>query len=99
MGLSSLDRVERGIPIDLPCIKMAKTRIVLLPGEAFVGYQLLAQRLNPDSFVMAIGYGECWPGYIPTQQAFEEGFGHGWRWVDRGCEAILREKLNLVLGR
>ncbi|MCG8652092.1 MAG: hypothetical protein MI861_19795 [Pirellulales bacterium] len=97
MGLSSLDRVERGQPIDLPCIELASARIVLLPGEAFVGYQLMAQALRPNSFVMAIGYGECWPGYIPTEQAFDEGFGHGWRWVGRGCEAIIREKLDQVL--
>jgi hypothetical protein len=97
MGLSSLDRVERGEPIDLPCIGLGNARLVLLPGESFVGYQLMAQELGGDAFVMAIGYGECWPGYIPTKRAFEEGFGHGWRWVDRGCEAILREKLARVL--
>jgi hypothetical protein len=98
MGLSSLDRVERGQPIDLPCLEIGPARIVLLPGEAFVGYQLMAQRLRPGEFVMAIGYGECWPGYIPTEQAFDEGFGHGWRWVGRGCEAIIREKLDQILG-
>jgi hypothetical protein len=98
MGLSSLDRVERGQPIDLPCLELGPARIVLLPGEAFVGYQLMAQRLRPGKFVMAIGYGECWPGYIPTEQAFDEGFGHGWRWVGRGCEVIIRENLDQVLG-
>ena len=98
MGLSSLDRVERGQPIDLPCLELGPARIVLLPGEAFVGYQLMAQSLRPDQFVMAIGYGECWPGYIPTTQAFEEGFGHGWRWVGPGCEPIIRAALDRVLG-
>lgn len=98
MGLSSLDRVERGQPIDLPCLELGPARIVLLPGEAFVGYQLMAQRLRPGEFVMAIGYGECWPGYIPTEQAFDERFGHGWRWVGRGCEAIIQGKLDQVLG-
>jgi hypothetical protein len=98
MGLSSLDRVERRQPIDLPCLDMGAARIVLLPGEAFVGYQLMAQRLRPNAHVMAIGYGECWPGYIPTNQAFDEGFGHSWRWVSRGCEAIIRQQLDGVLG-
>ncbi len=98
MGLSSLDRIERGQPIDLPCLELGTSRIVLLPGESFVGYQLMAGRLRDDRLVMAIGYGECWPGYIPTEQAFEEGFDHGWRWVGRGCEAIIREKLDRVLG-
>lgn len=97
MGLSSLDRVESGQPIDLPCITLGNAQIVLLPGEAFVGYQLMAQRLRPNAFVMAIGYGECWPGYIPTKQAFDEGFGHGWRWVGRGCEAIIRDRLERAM--
>lgn len=97
MGLSSLDRVQRGQPIDLPCIDLGATCIVLLPAEAFVGYQLMAQQIRPDIPVMAIGYGECWPGYIPTKQAFDEGFGHGWRWVSRGCEEIIRGELTQVL--
>ena len=84
-------------PIDLPCLDLGVAQVVLLPGEAFVGYQLMAQRLRPDRPVMAIGYGECWPGYIPTKQAFEEGFGHGWRWVAPGCEAIIRGRLEQVL--
>jgi hypothetical protein len=98
MGLSSLDRVERGQPIDLPCLDFGDTKVTLLPGESFVKYQLISQELRPDSFVMAIGYGECWPGYVPTDRAFQEGFGHGWRWVGRGCEAIIRDNLDHVLG-
>ncbi|MEZ6088136.1 MAG: hypothetical protein R3C05_08960 [Pirellulaceae bacterium] len=97
MGLSSLDRIESGQAIDLPCLDFGKAQLVLLPGEAFVGYQLIAQSLRPDSFVMAIGYGECWPGYIPTKQAFDEGFNHGWRWVGRGSEGIIRDALQNAL--
>jgi hypothetical protein len=97
MGLSSLDRVERGQHIDLPCLDLGPAQIVLFPGEAFVGYQLMAQRMTPRPFVMSIGYGECWPGYIPTKQAFDEGFGHGWRWADRGSEAAIRQALSEVL--
>jgi len=97
MGLSSLDRVERGQQIDLPCLDLGPAQIVLFPGEAFVGYQLMAQQMTPQRFVMSIGYGECWPGYIPTKQAFDEGFGHGWRWADRGSEAAIRQALTEVL--
>ncbi len=97
MGLASLNRIERGQPIDLPCIDLGVAQIVILPGEAFVGYQLMAQRIRPDSFVMAIGYGECWTGYVPTQHAFEERFNHDWRWVGPGCEPIIRVKLTSVL--
>ncbi len=97
MGLASLNRIERGQPVDLPCLDLGIAQIVVLPAESFVAYQLLAQRIRPKSFVMAIGFGECWPGYIPTQKAFDERFGHDWRWVGAGCETILREKLESVL--
>ncbi|HEX7450621.1 MAG TPA: hypothetical protein VF306_23875, partial [Pirellulales bacterium] len=99
MGLSSLDRIERGEKIDLPCIDLGPARIVVFPGEAFVGYQLMAQRLLPETFVMSIGYGECWPGYIPTQVAFDERFNHDWRWVGPGCENLIRAALQTVLPR
>lgn len=97
MSLSSRQRIDRGQKIDMPCLDFGVAQIVLLPGEAFVGYQLMAQRLRPDSFVMAIGYGECWPGYIPTKRAFDEKFGHGWRWVAPGAEAHIRSALKRVL--
>jgi hypothetical protein len=97
MGLSSLDRIERGQAIDLPCIDLGAAQIVLFPGESFVGYQQMAQRLRPDSFVLSIGYGECWPGYIPTRAAFDEKFNHDWRWAGPGSpevmEAALRKSL------
>ena len=97
MALASLNRIERGQPIDLPCLDLGIAQVVVLPGESFVGYQLMAQKLKPESFVMAIGFGECWPGYVPTQRAMEEQFDHDWRWVGPGCEPIIREKLTSVL--
>ena len=97
MSLSSRDRIDRGEKIDLPCIDLGPAQIVVFPGEAFVGYQLLAQQLRPDSFVLSIGYGECWPGYLPTRSAFEDGFNHGWRWVSRGCEQRIQKALKQVL--
>ena len=97
MGLAALNRIERGQPIDLPCLDLGAAQVVVLPGESFVGYQLMAQRIRPDSFVMAIGYGECWTGYVPTQRAFEERFNHDWRWVGPGCEAIIRAAISNVV--
>ncbi|MEZ6153546.1 MAG: hypothetical protein R3C09_25890 [Pirellulaceae bacterium] len=97
MGLSSLERVERGQPIDVPCLDLGVAQLVVLPGEAFVGYQLMAQRLRPKSFVMVSGYGECWTGYIPTQSAMVDGFDHGWRWVGPNCEALVEQALEKVL--
>jgi hypothetical protein len=97
MGLASLDRVERGVAIDVPCIDFGPAQLLLLPGESFVGYQLFAQSRRPESFVLCAGYGECWPGYIPTQTALDEGFDHGWRWSGPGSENRLREAITRVL--
>ena len=111
MALSSLDRLERGQKIDLPCLEIATAAsrengpaagpqtvlIVQFPGESFVGYQLLAQQLRPDAFVLSLGYGECWPGYIPTDAAFADHFTDTWLWVGPHCESRIRAALQRVL--
>ena len=97
MGLASRQRVESGQGIDLPCIDFGLAQLVLFPGETFVAYQLLAQKLRPTSFVMCLGYGECWPGYIPTDANFDEHFEDNWLWVAPGSEQRLRTALQKVL--
>ena len=41
------------------------------------------------------GYGECGPGYIPTESARAEGYveEHGYCWVAPGAEEKLRKAL------
>lgn len=97
MGLSSRRRLDSDQPIDVPCVDFGEAQLLVLPGEAFVGYQLMAQALRPDSFVMGLGYGESWTGYIPTRSAFEERFGHDWRWVGPGAQERIRAALRQVL--
>ncbi|MBW3539624.1 MAG: hypothetical protein KY476_05080 [Planctomycetes bacterium] len=97
MGLASRKRLAAGRAIDFPCVELGPARLVLLPAEAFVGYQLAAQELAPESFVVSVGYGECWPGYIPTESAFDDGFEDKWLWVGRGCEPRIRRALEEVL--
>jgi hypothetical protein len=98
MGLSSRRRVASGQKIDLPCIDFGPAQLVLFPAESFVGYQLMAQQMRPESFVVSIGYGECWPGYLPTESAFRDGFHDSWLWVAPGSEARIRAALERVLG-
>ena len=75
--------------------------LVLLPAESFVEYQLAAQRVRPDQFVVVLGYGECAPGYIPTEAARAEGYveEHGYCWVAAGSERKLRTAVAEALGR
>jgi hypothetical protein len=97
MGLASRRRVAKGQLIDFPCVDLGAAQIVLFPGESFVGYQRMAQEMAPHSFVMSIGYGECWPGYVPTKAAFDDKFGDNWLWVGPGSEAQIRGALKRVL--
>ena len=97
MGLASRERVATKQAIDFPCLDLGVAQIVLFPGEAFVGYQLEAQKLRPDSFVFSIGYGECWPGYIPTTQSFADTFRDKWLWVAPGSDKAITAGLRKIL--
>jgi hypothetical protein len=99
LGLSWRKRVDSGHKIDVPCLDFGQAQMVLLPAESYVEFQLLAQKLRPDSFVVVAGYGECAPGYIPTDQHFAEGDTnlHDWCWVAPGSEKSMTMALAKLL--
>jgi hypothetical protein len=99
LGLSWRKRADAGAVIDLPLVDLGQAQLLLLPAEAYVEYQLLAQKLRPDSFVMVMGYGESAPGYIPTDKAVQEGDGNlsDWCWVAPGAEKRMMAALEKVL--
>jgi hypothetical protein len=101
LGLSWKKRVDAGRPIDLPVLDLGPAVVALLPAEAYVEYQLLAQKLRPDSTVLVAGYGECGPGYIPIERAWRENDGnlHDWCWVNPGSEQRMTDALERVLKR
>jgi hypothetical protein len=91
MGLSWRKRVDAGKLLDLPVLDLGVAQLLVLPGEAYVEYQLAAQKMRPDSFVVCLGYGECGTGYVPTEQAVREKDGNlsDWCWVAPGAEKVL----------
>ena len=98
LGLSWRQRTDSGHHIDVPVIDFGPAEIILLPAETFVQYQLWAQAMRPDSFVMAVGYGECAPGYIPTKQAASEGYNDHYSWIAfPECEETMCEALKIAL--
>jgi hypothetical protein len=99
MGISWQERCAAGRPIDLPVLDFGPAQIAILPAEAFVGFQLAAQEMRPESFVMTPGYGECAPGYFPTARPRAEGFveEHGYCWVAPGAEDVLLTTLRAGL--
>ncbi len=71
--LAWLRRCEAGHKIDLGCLRVGRARILHLPGELFVEYQLAAKARRPDQFVAVAAYGDYAPWYIGTAAAYEEG--------------------------
>ena len=59
--------------IDVSCLRLGSARILHLPGELFVEYQLAAQAMKPDDFVALAAYGDYGPGYIGTKVSYAEG--------------------------
>lgn len=99
MGLSWRERSARGEPIDVPVLDLGAALWVVLPGESYVEYQLHAQELRPDAFVLTAGYGECATGYVPTEKAIAEGDTNlgDWCWVAPGAEERMKGALREVL--
>jgi hypothetical protein len=72
-GLAWLKRSQSGKKIDISCLTLGKARILHLPGELFVEYQLAAKAIRPDLFVTMAAYGDCGPGYIGTAISYTQG--------------------------
>lgn len=101
LGLSSLKQHADGHHIDVPMIDFGPAQLLLLPAESFVAYQLFAQQQRPDDFVIIMGFGESAPGYIPTDQAYAEGFRseHNYTWNRPGAETLIQSVLKTILIR
>ncbi|MEX1231766.1 MAG: hypothetical protein WEB58_16075 [Planctomycetaceae bacterium] len=99
LGLSWRKTLDNGGAVDLPAIDLGVAQILLLPGETYVEYQLYAQKVRPDSFVMAIGFGQCAPGFIPLERHWEEGDDNldSWCWIAPGAEPMMKEAIRAVL--
>jgi len=68
-----LRRVEAGKQLDVACLTIKNARILYMPGELFVEYQLAAKSLRPDLFVAMAAYGDIGTGYVGTTAAYPKG--------------------------
>lgn len=68
-----LTRTRAGHAIPVSCLRVGTVRMLHLPGELFVEYQLAARKMRPDLEVMMAAYGDYGPGYIGTAVAYSEG--------------------------
>jgi hypothetical protein len=73
MVLSWIQRLEQRVPIVLSALEINSISMLHLPAEAFVEYQLRAQRMRPDRFVATAAYGDGGAWYIPVKEAYPQG--------------------------
>ena len=97
MRLSFIERLDR--PITVSSLQIGQVRILNLPGEPMVGFQLYAQQAEPRDFVAVAGYGDCGSAYICTDQAIAEGgYEPSASNVGPGSEARLKDAIQALLG-
>ena len=71
--LAWLRRCKTGQTIHIGCLRVGQARVLHMPGELFVEYQLAAKAMRPDLHVTMAAYGDYGPGYIGTTVAYGEG--------------------------
>jgi hypothetical protein len=71
--LAWLRREQAGHRIEVSCLRLGQARILHMPGELFVEYQLAAKAERPDLFVAMAAYGDYGPWYIGTAVAYDQG--------------------------
>ncbi|MEI8212375.1 MAG: hypothetical protein WCI02_09510 [Planctomycetota bacterium] len=68
-----LRRCEVRDPIVTSSLRLGPVRILHLPGELFVEYQLAAAEMSLDQFVAVAAYGDYAPCYIGTDISYSQG--------------------------
>ncbi|MBL9177725.1 MAG: hypothetical protein JNM65_06660 [Verrucomicrobiaceae bacterium] len=71
--LTFLRRTRGGHRIPLSCLRLGPARVLHMPGELFVEYQIAAQQMRPDDFIAMAAYGDYGTGYIGTGVAYTQG--------------------------
>ena len=66
-------RCQAGDTVDIQCLRIGNARVLHMPGELCVEYQLAAQEMRKDLFVAMAAYGDYATGYICTEIAYTQG--------------------------
>ncbi len=80
-------RVKSGRAIQLSCLRLGPARVLHMPGELFVEYQLAAEQMKPNQTVCMAAYGDYGPGYIGTEIAYPQG-GYETSYVSRVAPSV-----------
>lgn len=91
----------RNAPLLLGCLHAGPAKIVHMPGELCIGYQLAAYEMAPDDFVCVGAYGDTGPGYIPLAEQYPQGGYEASKVsrVDPGVETVLMNAMREMLAQ
>jgi hypothetical protein len=87
-------------PLEMSSLQIGRVRILNMPGEPSLQYQLYAQQLLKGGFVAVAGYGDCAPGYLVLDKHFEEGgYEPGASNTGPGSEARIKDAIRQAMAR
>ncbi|PCJ60960.1 MAG: hypothetical protein COA79_07840 [Planctomycetota bacterium] len=95
----NLNVLEKGIkeyPFKVSSLKLPDSRMMFLPAEMFIEYQIYCQSIMKDEELLVAAYGDGFLAYIPQDEDFEWGgyeLNEDWNWVKPGIEKLLKEEL------
>ena len=94
-------RCMAGKKTDICCLSAGRARILHMPGELFVEYQLAAKAERSDLFIAMAAYGDYGPEYICTDIAYRQGGyeGSDASGVAPGSEKIIMAAIKNLLHR
>ncbi len=96
--LAWIERCDSDHPVELSCLSIGRVKMLHLPGEPFVQYQLAAQQMQLDRFVCVAGYGDCGMGYIGGDRIFTDRGGYEQTYSFAGpCEKLFSAAIHKLL--
>ena len=96
--LAWLKQREAGRKTEVSSLRMGKTWLLNLPGEAFVEYQLTTKSLRPNDHVCTAAYEEYGPRYIGTKISYSQGgYEMSDSFVSSEVEDVLMDAIKEVL--
>lgn len=96
--LAWYQRCQSKNKINISCLSIGRARILFLPGEMFIEYQLAAKAERRDLFVTMAAYGDFGPHYIGTAIAYDQGgYEIGASDVSSEAESVLMSAIRTLL--
>jgi len=73
LGLTFKRRQKAGNLTAISCLQVGRTKVLHLPGEMFIEYQLAAKKMRPGKNILVASYGNYETGYVGTKKSYAQG--------------------------